>query len=120
MSKSSTTTDAMALEGMRRPPTHPGALLAEMLADHGVSLAEAARRIGVTRGMLSQVCTGRRPMPAALCVKLAALLGTSVEFWGQLQMRHDLWHALQDRAVKAAVRQIVPVPRDPSVNAPQA
>jgi len=94
---------------MRRAPAHPGVILADYLGHAGLSLAEAARRVGVTRGMLSQIVTGHRPMPASLCVRMGRLLGTSVEFWGSLQMRHDLWHALQDPATKKTVRAIVPV-----------
>lgn len=115
MSKSSITTEPMALEGMRRPPTHPGALLAEMLTGLGVPAAEAARRIGVSKAQLSHVMTGRKPLPATMAVKLATLLGTSVEFWGQLQMRHELWHALHDKATKKAVRAIEPLVLPPYV-----
>lgn len=113
MSKSSTTTEPMALEGMRRPPTHPGALLADMLRELDVSAAEVARRIGVSKAQLSHVQTGLRPMPHTMCVKLAALLGTSAEFWASLQMRYDLWHALHDKATRKAVKAIEPLVAPP-------
>ena len=95
------TTEPMALERMRRAPTHPGAILDDMLRAANVSPAEAARRIGVSRAQFSHVRTGHRPMPMTMCVKVAALMGTSAEFWASLQMRHDLWHAMQTSA-KAA------------------
>lgn len=113
MSKSLTTTVAtaewaapMGLAQMRRAPTHPGAILAEVLSELGLSSAEAARRIGISKAQLSHVQTGRKPMPHSMCVKLAALLGTSAEFWATLQMRHDLWHAMHDKATAAAARRI--------------
>lgn len=109
MSNSPTTTEPMALERMRRAPTHPGALLDEMLHAAGLTPAEAARRIGVSRAQFSHVRTGHRPMPLTMCVKVAALMGTSVEFWATLQMRHDLWHAMRDRKVAAQMRTIVPI-----------
>lgn len=112
MSKSRTTTAGkapMGLAQMRRAPTHPGAILAEQLAALPLSAAEAARRIGVSRAQLSHVTTGRKPMPHSMCVKLAALLGTSAEFWATLQMRHDLWHAMRDATTKTAVKAIAPV-----------
>ncbi len=48
-------------------------------------------------------------MPMTMCVKVAALLGTSAEFWATLQMRHDLWHAMQDKATRAAIKRIAPL-----------
>lgn len=114
MSKSLTTTGAaakgvapMGLAQMRRAPTHPGAILAEVLSEAGLSSAEAARRISVSKAQLSHVQTGRKPMPHSMCVKLAALLGTSAEFWATLQMRHDLWHAMHATATKKAVKAII-------------
>lgn len=95
MSKSSTTTEPMAL--------------ADMLRDLDVPAAEVARRIGVSKAQLSHVQTGLRPMPHTMCVKLATLLGTSAEFWATLQMRYDLWHAMHDKATKKAVKTIAPL-----------
>ncbi|MGE3175942.1 MAG: HigA family addiction module antitoxin [Vicinamibacterales bacterium] len=112
MSNSPTTTaggDPMGLARMRRAPTHPGTVLAELLRDHHLTQAEAARRLGVTRAQLNHVRTGLRPMPLSLCVKVAALTSTSAEMWATLQMRHDLWHAMNAPAVVAALRGIVPI-----------
>lgn len=111
MSASSTIpiSDAMGLAQMRRPPTHPGAMLAEMLRDIGVPLAEAARRLGMSKQQLHAIRTGQRPMSTTVCVRVAALMGTSPEFWAQLQMRHDVWHAIHDEATAVEARAIVPV-----------
>lgn len=106
MSNSSTTTEPMALEGMRRAPTHPGAILADRLEALGLTQANAAARMGVSRAQLNHVRTGTRPMPMTLCLKVAALTGTSAEFWATLQMRFDLWHAMRDKATAAAARRI--------------
>lgn len=123
MSKSPTTTGGeaapMGLAQMRRAPTHPGAILAEWLRELDVSAAEAARRIGVSRAQLNHVTTGLRPMPMTMAVKVAALLGTSAEFWASLQMRHDLWHAMHDKATKAQVKAIAPLTGQPFSGAEQ-
>lgn len=76
--------EPMDLARMRRPPSHPGAVLAAQLEAIGLSAAEAARRIGVSRKQLSHVTTGLRPMPMTMAVKVAALLGTTPEFWATL------------------------------------
>ncbi len=101
--------DLLDLARMRRPPSHPGAVLVAQLEALGLSAAEAARRIGVSRKQLSHVTTGLRPMPMTMAVKVAALLGTSPEFWATLQMRHDLWHVMHDAAIVKQVRAIQPM-----------
>lgn len=112
MSKSPTTTasnEPVGLAQMRRAPTHPGVILADTLQDLGVSAAEAGRRMRISPAQMSHVITGRKPMPLTMAVKVAALLGTSAEFWATLQMRHDLWHALHDAATGRAVKAIAPL-----------
>lgn len=101
-----THTEPMALEGMHRAPTHPGVILADQLEALGLTQATAAARMGVSRAQLNHVRTGTRPMPMTLCVRVAALTGTSAEFWATLQMRFDLWHAMQDKTTAAAARRI--------------
>ena len=92
-----TTTEAGIDVGrMRRPPTHPGEiLLEEFLVPLGLSQAEAARRMGVSTNRLNELVRGKRGVTAETALRLGQLLGTSPEFWLNLQMMFDLWHALQ-------------------------
>jgi addiction module HigA family antidote len=73
---------------MHTPP-HPGMLLEDYLGD--VSLAEAARRLGVTRATLSRIRNGRASVTADMAVRLGILLGTSAELWLGMQTAYDLW-----------------------------
>jgi len=70
-------------------PPHPGELLDDYLGD--VSLAEAARRLGVTRAMLSRIRHGHAAVSADMAVRLGALFGTSAELWLGMQSAYDLW-----------------------------
>jgi addiction module HigA family antidote len=70
-------------------PPHPGTLLDDYLGD--VSLAEAARRIGVTRATLSRIRNGHAAISADMAVRLSELFGTSAELWLGMQTAHDLW-----------------------------
>jgi addiction module HigA family antidote len=72
-------------------PAHPGELFDAYL--DGVSLAEAARRIGVTRATLSRIRHGHASITADMAVRLAELFGTSAELWLDMQTAHDLWVA---------------------------
>jgi len=99
------TTDAVAdVRRMKRPPTHPGEmLLEEFLRPLGLPQAEAARRMGVSANRLNEIVRGRRGVTAATAIRLAELLGTSPEFWLNLQTTWDLWQAYRtDRSHRAA------------------
>jgi antitoxin HigA-1 len=76
------------MTGMHNPP-HPGILLEDYLGD--VSLAEAARRLGVTRATLSRIKNGHANITADMAVRLGQLLGTSAELWLGMQTAYDLW-----------------------------
>jgi len=92
-----TTTEAgVDVRRMRRPPTHPGeVLLEEFLVPLGLTQAEAARRMGVSTNRLNELVRAKRGVTAETALRLARLLGTSPEFWLNLQMTFDLWHALR-------------------------
>ena len=70
-------------------PPHPGELLDAYLGS--VSLAEAARRLGVTRATVSRIRNGHASVTADMALRFADLLGTSAELWLGLQSAHDLW-----------------------------
>jgi addiction module HigA family antidote len=79
---------------MKRAPTHPGEILhEEFLRPLGVTQAEAARQMGISTNRLNELVRGKRGVTAATAIRLARLLGTSAEFWMNLQATWDLWHA---------------------------
>jgi len=77
---------------MHNPP-HPGLLLEDYLGDN--SLAEAARRLGVTRATLSRIRNGHASVTADMAVRLGILFGTSAELWLGMQTAYDLWSERQ-------------------------
>jgi len=92
------------------PPVHPGEILREdILPEVGVSVTAAAKALGVSRQMLHDILAERRPLSAAMCLKVSRLLGSTPEFWMRLQAEYDLKKAAQNRKVMAQVAQIVPV-----------
>jgi len=80
-------------------PAHPGEVLKEFLPE-GLSVTEAARRLGVTRQALSALLNGRAGMSAEMALRLEAALGTSAEMWLEMQVGYDLWQARQQRRPK--------------------
>jgi addiction module HigA family antidote len=72
-------------------PAHPGEVLRDNL--EGLSVGDAASRLGITRAHLSRVLNGHAGITANMSLRLAAALGTSPEFWLKMQMNYDLWLA---------------------------
>lgn len=82
-------------------PAHPGEVLREYLPK-SVGVAEAAKRLGVTRQALSAVLNGRAGVSAEMALRLEKALGTSAEMWVQMQAGYDLWLARQGRMPKVS------------------
>lgn len=76
------------MSDMYNPP-HPGELMDDYLGT--VSIAEAARRLDVSRVMLSRIRHGHATVTADMAVRLGDLFGTSAELWLGMQAAHDLW-----------------------------
>jgi addiction module HigA family antidote len=80
-------------------PAHPGEVLREFLPE-GLTVSEAARRLGVTRQALSALLKGRAGVSAEMALRLEAMLGTSAEMWLEMQAGYDLWQARRQRRPK--------------------
>ena len=92
--------DAMSLERMRRPPTHPGEIfLKQFLEGSGAhdNQSTAARVLGWSVDRMNEFVLEKRPLTYEDAIDLAEATNTSPEFWATLQLRHDLWHAMQAR-----------------------
>ena len=77
-----------------RRPTSPGEILREhYLKPRALSVAALARAVDHSYKHMSQVVNGKTAIEAKLASKLAAVLGTTPEFWLNLQNVVDLWEA---------------------------
>ena len=100
------------------PPVHPGEILKEdILPSAGLSVTAAAKALGVSRQMLHDILSERRPLSAVMCLKLSRLLGGSPEVWMRLQAAYDLKMAEQDKKVMERVARVVPVKSQAEVHA---
>jgi antitoxin HigA-1 len=93
----------------RRAPTPPGEiLLEEFLKPMGLTQTALAERMGVPVQSVNLLIRGRREVTARTAVLLAEALGTSPEFWLQLQMQVSLWKALQEQRGQKKRAPLVP------------
>lgn len=75
---------------MARTPIHPGEILADELAELGISAAELARHLRVPANRISQIIAGRRAVSADTALRLGRWFGTGPQIWLNLQQAYDL------------------------------
>ena len=84
-----------------RIPTHPGEiLLEEFLVPMGVSQVMFAAHIGVPVQRVNEIVRGKRGVTPQTAWLLAGALGTSPEFWLNLQSNYDLVRSRPKRQVQ--------------------
>lgn len=77
-----------------RPPTHPGELLRDdILPALGLSVQDAAGRLGVSRQALHRVTAGTAALTPEMAVRIGKLTGRGGALLLRMQMAHDLWQA---------------------------
>ncbi len=79
----------MHSNGMR--PIHPGEILKEeYLEPLGITPAALARALHVSAPTVNDIVRERRNISADVALRLAAALGTTAQFWLNLQAAYDL------------------------------
>jgi addiction module HigA family antidote len=85
----------------KKRPTHPGLLLhEEVLKPLGITITEAAARLGVSRKTLSGIINGHYPVTTDMALRIAKATDTTPESWLNMQIRLDLWEARKNDNVK--------------------
>lgn len=94
-----------------REPTHPGEmLLKEFLLPFGMTQQALAGAISVPYQRINEVVRGRRGVTPSTALRLSKFFGTSPDFWMNLQVRWDLYHAhLSESEQLEAIRPHEPV-----------
>jgi addiction module HigA family antidote len=86
-------------------PVHPGEILREdVLADLGLTVAEAASRLGVSRVTLSRVLHAHARISPNLAVRLEEAGVGTARAWLALQSAHDL--AAERASGRPSVRRL--------------
>ena len=86
---------------LNRTPTHPGEiLLEEFLTPLCVTQVAFAAHLGVPVQRVNEVVRGKRGVTPETAWLLSQALGTTPEFWMNLQAAHDLGRTRPDKVVK--------------------
>jgi addiction module HigA family antidote len=95
-------------------PSHPGRLVADELDYLGLSVAEAARGLGITRQQLYRIIRGESGISADVALRLEQAIGSTADHWLRMQSSYDL---AQIRLKGAEPKLKKLVPSDPPAKA---
>lgn len=93
-------------------PSHPGETLREdILPALALTVTEAAKQLGVTRGTLSKVLNCRAAISPEMALRIESWLGIehggSADLWIAHQAAYDLWQARKSGA-PSVQRAVIP------------
>ena len=78
---------------LKRPPIHPGEILREdILPNLGLSVSEAAKRLGVSRQQLHRILACTHPITIEMALRIGKFAGNGPGLWVRMQQNYDLWH----------------------------
>src|ERR1700739_3958784 len=93
---------------LKREPTHPGELMREILEEHlKLPIAEAARRLGISRPSLYAVLNGASAGTPEMSLRCSRLVGGTPDLYVQMQANRDLW--LAEQRLQPQLDKIEPV-----------
>lgn len=92
-----------------RKPIHPGEILAEdILPELGMNANQVGEALGVPANRISEILRGRRSITADTALRLGRWLGSSPQFWLNLQRSYDLEVAETDLGAEIE-QQVTPL-----------
>jgi addiction module HigA family antidote len=88
---------------MKNPP-HPGRLIRDEIEALGLSIAEAAEGLKITRQQLYRIISGQCGLTPEMAIRLEQGLGGSAVAWLKMQMNYDLAQTRAHKTVKPIKR----------------
>jgi addiction module HigA family antidote len=89
-----------------KSPSHPGRLVKADLEELGLSVAEAAEGLGVTRQQLYRVINCESAISPDLAIRLEKVVGGDAGLWLRMQASYDLAQARLKRPA-LSIRKLV-------------
>ncbi|PDT32213.1 MULTISPECIES: HigA family addiction module antitoxin [Sinorhizobium] len=78
---------------LQRCPSHPGALLNDIIPETGKSKVEIANLLGISRQQLHDIISERKPVSPNVAARLGKLFGDGAAVWLRMQAAYDAWQA---------------------------
>jgi addiction module HigA family antidote len=90
---------------LKRKPVHPGEILREdVLPSLGISVSEAARRLGISRQQLHRILACTHPITPRMALRIGKFAGNGPGLWLRMQQNYEIWHA--ERQMKEELSKI--------------
>ncbi len=94
-----------------KSPPHPGlSIRRDCLEPLGLTVTEAARKLGVSRNQLSELVNRRSGISPEMAIRLDKAFGGGAESWYRLQADYDLAQAVR-KSDRIRVERIAEVKR---------
>jgi antitoxin HigA-1 len=90
-----------------RNPVHPGLLVKECLDDLGLTVAEAAAALHITRQQLHNIIAGRSGLTPEMTIRFEKAFGSTADTWLRMQVNYDLAQARR-RGAEIVVERLTP------------
>ena len=104
-----------------RPPVHPGTILKQHYLDSlGISIAQAAETLGISRKTLSKIVNGRGAVTPDMALRLSTAFRTTPELWLNLQRKTTTCGKLHANQMPGARFLNLSLPSDLMPNAVRA
>lgn len=84
-----------------RCPSHPGAVLDDILPSLGRSKVEIAHLLGISRQQLYDILSEKKPVSPNIAARIGKLVGNGPAIWLRMQANYDAWHAEREVDVSA-------------------
>ncbi len=78
---------------IKRCPSHPGALLEDIISATGKTKMEIAGLLGISRQQLYDILRERKPVSPNVAARLGKMFGDGAAVWLRMQAAYDAWHA---------------------------
>jgi len=79
---------------------HPGEMLkAEFMDPLGLSSYRLAKELRVSAPRINDIVRCKRSVTADTALRLSAYFGNSIQFWLNLQNKHDIWVAAKNKSL---------------------
>ena len=85
-------------------PAHPGKIVKHAIGATGLSVTDAAERLGVTRQTLSRLINAKTALSPEMAIRVSKAFGSTPEHWLRMQLAYDMAH-MQDKIDKIKVKR---------------
>ena len=76
-------------------PAHVGSFIKDMIIPDGMTVTEAARRLGVGRPALSQLLNENASLSPEMALRVEKVFGVKMDTLLRMQARYDAWQMRQ-------------------------